>query len=58
MMVDLGKNIVYGRHKFVGGLDMNDFSTKKSPRGRQCLDTGKGDGGEEGTVLGSVQRCC
>jgi uncharacterized alpha-E superfamily protein len=24
MMVDIGKNVVYRRHKFVGGLNMND----------------------------------
>jgi hypothetical protein len=31
MMVDIGKNVVYHRHKFVGGLNMNDFGTQNSP---------------------------
>ena len=31
MMVDIGKNVVYHRHKFIGGLDMNDFGTENSP---------------------------
>jgi hypothetical protein len=31
MMVDIGKNVVYHRHKFVGGLNMNDYGTQNSP---------------------------
>jgi hypothetical protein len=31
MMVDMGKNVVYYRHKFLGGLDMNDYGTQNSP---------------------------
>jgi hypothetical protein len=31
MMVNIGKNVVYHMHKFVGGLDMNDFGTENSP---------------------------
>jgi hypothetical protein len=31
MMVDIGKNVVYCRHKFVGGLNMNDYGTQNSP---------------------------
>jgi hypothetical protein len=31
MMVDIGKNVVYRRHKFVGGLNMNDYGTQNSP---------------------------
>ncbi len=31
MMVDIGKNVVYCRQKFVGGLNMNDFGTQNSP---------------------------
>ncbi len=31
MMVNIGKNVVYHRHKFVGGLNMNDFGTQNSP---------------------------
>jgi hypothetical protein len=31
MMVHIGKNLVYCRHKFVGGLNMNDFGTQNSP---------------------------
>jgi hypothetical protein len=30
MMVDIGKNVVYRRHKFVGGLNMNDYGTQNS----------------------------
>ena len=30
MMVDIGKNVVYHRHKFVGGLNMNDYGTQNS----------------------------
>jgi uncharacterized alpha-E superfamily protein len=28
MMVDIGKNVVYRRHKFVGRLNMNDYGTQ------------------------------
>jgi hypothetical protein len=31
MMVDIGKNVVHHRHKFVGGLNMNDYGTQNSP---------------------------
>jgi hypothetical protein len=31
MMVNIGKNVVYHRHKFVGGLNMNDYGTQNSP---------------------------
>jgi hypothetical protein len=31
MMVDIGKNVVYHRHKFVGGLNLNDYRTQNSP---------------------------
>jgi hypothetical protein len=31
MMVDIGKNVVYHRHNFVGGLNMNDYGTQNSP---------------------------
>jgi hypothetical protein len=31
MMANIGKNVVYHRHKFVGGLNMNDFGTDNSP---------------------------
>jgi hypothetical protein len=31
MMIDIGKNVVYCRHKFVGGLNMNDYRTQNSP---------------------------
>jgi hypothetical protein len=31
MMVNMGKNVVYHRHKFVGGLDMNEYGTQNSP---------------------------
>ncbi len=31
MMVNIGKNVVYCRHKFVGGLNMNDYGTQNSP---------------------------
>jgi hypothetical protein len=31
MMVDIGKNVVYHRHKFVGGLNMIDYGTLNSP---------------------------
>jgi hypothetical protein len=31
MMVNIGKNVVYHRRKFVGGLDMNDCGTQNSP---------------------------
>jgi hypothetical protein len=31
MMVDIGKNVVYRRHKFVGRLNMNDYGTQNSP---------------------------
>jgi hypothetical protein len=31
MMVNIGKNVVYHRHKFVGGLNINDFGTQNSP---------------------------
>jgi hypothetical protein len=30
-MVDIGKNVVYCRHKFVGGIKMNDNGTQNSP---------------------------
>jgi hypothetical protein len=33
MMVNIGKNVVYHRHKFVGGLNMNDYGTQNSPGG-------------------------
>jgi hypothetical protein len=28
MMVDIGKNVLYHRHKFVGGINMNDYGTQ------------------------------
>jgi hypothetical protein len=31
MMVDIGKNVVYCRHKLVWGLNMNDYGTQNSP---------------------------
>jgi hypothetical protein len=31
MMVNIGKNVVYHRHKFVGGLNINDYGTQNSP---------------------------
>jgi hypothetical protein len=31
MMVNIGKNVVYRRHKFVGGLNMNDFGIQNFP---------------------------
>jgi hypothetical protein len=31
MMVHIGKNVVYHRHKFVGGINMNDNGTQNSP---------------------------
>jgi hypothetical protein len=31
MMVNIGRNVVYHRHKFVGGLNMNDYGTQNSP---------------------------
>jgi hypothetical protein len=31
MMVNIGKNVVYCRHKFIGGLNMNDYRTQNSP---------------------------
>jgi hypothetical protein len=31
MVVDIGKNVVYHRHKFVGGHNMNDYGTQNSP---------------------------
>jgi hypothetical protein len=31
MMFDIGKNVVYRWHKFVGGLGMNDFRTESFP---------------------------
>jgi hypothetical protein len=31
MMVNIGKNVVYRRHTFVGGLNMNDYGTQNSP---------------------------
>ena len=31
MMVNIGKNVLYHRHKFVGGLNMNDYRTQNSP---------------------------
>jgi hypothetical protein len=33
MMVNIGKNVVYHRHKLVGGLNMNDYGTQNSPGG-------------------------
>jgi hypothetical protein len=31
MMVNIGKHVVYCRHKFIGGLNMNDYGTQNSP---------------------------
>jgi hypothetical protein len=31
MMVDIGKNVVYHSHKFVGGLNMNEYGIQNSP---------------------------
>jgi hypothetical protein len=33
MMVNIGKNVVYHRHKLVEGLNMNDYETQNSPGG-------------------------
>jgi hypothetical protein len=31
MMVNIGKNVVYHRNKFVGGINLNDYRTQNSP---------------------------
>jgi hypothetical protein len=31
MMVNIGTNVVYCRHKFVGGINLNDYGTQNYP---------------------------
>jgi hypothetical protein len=40
MMVDIGKNVVYQRHKFVGGLNMNDYGTQNSRVYKEAVEFG------------------
>jgi hypothetical protein len=43
MMVDIGKNVEYCRHKFVGGLNMNDYGTQNSHGDLSLTKAGKGN---------------